>query len=234
MIRINFIVCLIVLLTSPITCALELNIKNAQGGGDELATFKKVDEGETIRFDVVKDIVVASSTPINAIHLPVGSSFDGTSFQWTPSDNQSGFYEISFFTFDSVISDQVYKTIKIFVSDTIFIIKVGQPFLRLFTSFDPDGDKVEITVNGLPKGAVFQGSKYNPKLFRWVPTMRQVGRHAMTIIATDFPQNGMMSKQDRSIIIIRVVKGSGGRGGKGSGGRLIRENKKLKLKSLKR
>lgn len=210
---------IMLLAISSSALGLNLVIENPAGGDDEVTVFRKVDEGETFRFDVVVTDNNAPIQTVTAYHMPKGASFNGINFQWTPADDQAGIYEISFSTYDPSTQDDVFKTIRILVADTSFEINAGETFTRLFTSYDPDGDKVEITATGLPAGATFTGSKFNPKLFEWTPDNKLAGRFAFTITATDYPPDGT-PQTDASIIIIKVTK-------KGGPDREVTNNKKV-------
>jgi len=179
----------ILLVISTTAFGLTLETTNLSGGDDDV---------------VITDNTAPPQT-IKTYHMPKGASFMNNQFMWTPSDRQAGMYEISFSTYDPSTQDDVFKTIRILVADTSFEIEAGKTFERLFTSYDPDGDKVEITATGLPQGATFTGSQFNPKLFSWTPDRRLAGRFAFTITATDYPDEGE-PKTDASIIIIKVVK----------------------------
>lgn len=170
-----------------------ISISDVEGGSQEIVDFKKVDEGESLSITIVSD----SNSPIYARNLPEGSVFDGTLFQWTPTDVQAGHYRITF------TSAAIFKTVGIIVSNTQFAIPVKTEFEYLFTATDPDGDNVELTTSNLPSGATFEGSQYDPKLFIWEPTMGQVGLHEIVLTATDSPTIGP-PKQDISNIKITV------------------------------
>jgi len=180
-----------------------LSIKDIQGGSEEKVSFRKIDEGEAFSFRVVNDITIAPLTSIRVWNAPVGSTFSNGIFFWTPRDNQSGMYNVSFSIFDTTTSQTVFSTIRIVVDNTNFDLRVNKLFEYLFTATDPDNDQVEITVTGLPSGATFTGGQFSPKVFSWRPTKRQKGNHQMIITATDFPSNGS-PRQDVSIIKMRV------------------------------
>lgn len=181
----------------------DLDIVNIFGGSEELVNFRKVDEGERISFDVVSP----SSHPIKILNRPRGATFIENTFTWTPSATQAGIYEIHFSILASggENGEMTYKTVIIIVANTRFVIAENRWFRRLFTATDPDNDRVEISINNLPIGATLTGGRYGPKLFSWIPTRRQKGRHPMTVVATDYPVNGE-PKTDISYMVIIVAK----------------------------
>lgn len=182
---------------------MNLVIKDVQGGSEEMIPFRKVDEGEAFSFVVVKsDPNILGD--ITVLNMPDGSQFQNGIFSWTPGNEQSGLYTVSFSAVDSN-SEITYIIIRIIVANTNFTIRYDRTFQRLFTAFDADDDPIEITVAGLPQGATFTGSQFSPKLFTWTPTKQQVGNHQMIVTATDFLLNSA-PKQDTSLIQIKVSK----------------------------
>lgn len=199
------IIALMILVFSSLSFAMELTIGDVQGGSEEIVAFTKIDEGEHFSFNVVKSVPPYPEV-VRIWNAPPGSLFSTNGeFSWTPGSNQSGMYTVSFSITDDGTGQPVYITTRIVVADTYFTIKENKLFEYLFTATDPDGDNVEITVEGLPSGATFTGGQFTPKLFSWRPTRQQKGDHQMTIIASDAPVAGV-SKQDISVIHIKVGK----------------------------
>ncbi len=197
---------LFVVLISMLFCvslnAADIELSDISGGSEELFNFRKVDEGERFSFTLRHSTgeVFAKNMPFGARLTSVG---EGTwEFDWIPADEQSGEYTIGFYTHDS--NNLVYKNVRVLVADTKFMITAQEEFSYLFTATDPDEDDVELTITNLPTGAIFVGSRFNPKIFSWTPTEDQVGIHTMTLIATDNPSSGT-PKQDVSIIEMNVT-----------------------------
>ena len=181
--------------------ASDIELSDFNGGSQELVNFRKVDEGEILSFKLQY-----KQQEIFAKNIPQGASLtsiedDSWIFNWEPTDTQSGEYSLGFYTQDP--NDFIYKNIRIIVSNTKFMITAEEEFSYLFTATDPDNDNVELTMTNIPNGASFTGSKFNPKIFSWTPSIEQVGIHIMTLIATDNPIGGT-PKQDVSTIEINV------------------------------
>ena len=196
---------LIILGFASLCFGLDLSMEDMSGGSEERVTFRKIDEGESFSFKVVRDEDVVVD-PIRVWNAPEGSQFDGSVFSWTPNGDQSGMYNVSFSTTEPITGNQVFTSIRIVVADTYFHIRYNKLYERLFTATDPDDDKVTITVTGLPAGATFTGSQFSPKLFAWRPTRQQIGNHQMIVTAADYPEPGEEIKYDRSVIYIKVTK----------------------------
>ena len=195
----NIIMFLILVVTYP--CLADIMISDSTGGSDELVNFKKIDEGESISFHLS-----ANGDTVLARNLPQGATLTrdtvSTSlFQWTPNDTQSGHYTIGFYT--DGYNNLTYKSIRVIVSNTQFMITAEQKFTYLFTATDPDDDDVSLRMLNLPVGARFEGKAVGPKLFTWTPTINQLGVHKMILVATDNPESGD-PKQDVSNIEITV------------------------------
>lgn len=199
-----FAILLFVLLLIFEVCFSEVVIFNSVGGSEETIFFKRVDEGENITFQVAD----TNDFFVSVRNLPKGATFSEGIFSWTPTDVQAGYYTVAFYTDKNYTSttDTLYKIINIIVSDTIFMIPVNHAFEYLFIATDPDDDPVELRIKGiLPRGSTFEGSRFGPKLFRWTPTLQQLGTHFITLIAQDHPVEGT-SKVDISNIRIVVTK----------------------------
>jgi hypothetical protein len=201
----NMILLLIIVLFPTTLFGTNLSIQNMQGGSEERVTFRELDEGETFSCAVIKSDP-NSSEIIKIWNAPKGSTFTQGIFTWTPQNGQSGMYEIGFSILDPYTSQLVFSIIKIVVTDTYWTLRCNKKFQYLFTATDPDKEKVEITVSGLPSGATFTGGRFTPKSFSWTPTRNQIGNYQMIITATDFPTEGTSPKQDVRIIHITVVR----------------------------
>jgi len=168
-----------------------------------------VDEEEQISFKVKGIINNVREIAAMTRSIPSGSSYDVLSgvFTWTPTEDQSGQYNL-IFTSRTYTSLDTQKII-ILVSDNIVKMKVGEIWEQHFKAIDPDGDMVRIVVIRPPRGILFQRRRANERYLRWVPTISQVGIHNFSIIAIDFPrdENGnfirIIQKQD--IRYMRII-----------------------------
>ena len=204
-VKITVVTFIIILLSSSLfSFGIDLSIENMQGGSEERVTFRKINEEESISFNVVKSDPTNPES-IRIWNAPEGSQFQNGVFSWTPDRYQAGMYNISFSILDQVTGQFAFSTIRIVVDDTCFSIRYEKTFEYLFTATDPDNDRIELTIINLPQGATFTGGQFTPKLFKWRPTRQQLGNHQMTIVATDFPESGQ-PKQDISIIYIKVSR----------------------------
>lgn len=200
----TFIMAFFIMIMCSFSCGLDLYFQDMDGGSQELINFIKIDEGERIVFTVISEDVIDTAS-IKIWNKPNGSIFSNGIFEWTPGVDQDGLYDISFSAIDPPTNKIIYKTIRIIVSDTNFRVKYNTTFEHLFTATDPDNDNVEITISGLPDGAIFSGDIFDPKLLSWTPTEQQIGNYQMTLTATDSPNNGE-AKQDIRIINIKVSR----------------------------
>jgi hypothetical protein len=73
-------------------------------------------------------------------------------------------------------------------------VSIGSLLSFTVSATDPDGDLVTYSVSGLPKGAVFSGSR-----FIWTPGYDQAGRYQVTFTVLD-GQGG----QDSETVTITV------------------------------
>ena len=180
----------------------DITILDSQGGSEETVSFKKVDEGEYFAFSLS-----ANGRDIKARNMPQGATLaknpidSSFLFQWEPTDVQSGHYSIGFYAGEP--NDLTYKSVRIIVSNTKFMITAEKEFSYLFAATDPDNDDVILTMENLPQGATFVGNSVGPKLFTWTPSADQLGVHQMVLTATDNPPDGN-AKQDVSTIEITV------------------------------
>lgn len=68
-------------------------------------TSKSVNEGQALAFTVSASDPDGDTVTCTASGLPSGATFNGTSFQWTPSSSQSGSYTVQFTASDGSLTD---------------------------------------------------------------------------------------------------------------------------------
>lgn len=76
---------------------------------------KTVNEGSLLTFTVSGSDPDGDSLTYSAINLPSGATFSGQTFSWTPNNNQSGTYQVTFRVSDGSLTDE--ETITITVND---------------------------------------------------------------------------------------------------------------------
>jgi hypothetical protein len=147
-------------------------------------------------------ITISASDPDNdplqfgASTLPIGASFNPQtkSFQWTPSFNQNGTYNVNFTVTDTyglVDSENVLITVTN-VNRAPVITSIGNKTIAenstlvfVVNATDPDGDSLVFGVNYVgiqPNGAVFNPTS---RTFLWTPTFHQSGIYTVNFTVTD-------------------------------------------------
>ncbi|MEK6968500.1 MAG: Ig-like domain-containing protein, partial [Nanoarchaeota archaeon] len=108
-------------------------------------------------------------------------------FNWTPTYDESGIYNVLFFVTDGkggydeqAIQITVLNVNRAPVLDSIGnkIINVSQTLTFIVSASDPDNDSVQLIANNLPVGAVFVAGVFN-----WTPG--QDGNYQVEFIAND-------------------------------------------------
>jgi len=154
----------------------------------DLLEDQQVNENSGITLTV--SAVDPDSDPITytAQNLPVGASFQGQAFAWTPTHEQSGSYEVTFIASDGQDQDTQTMTVTVGnvnrppVLDLLEDQQVNENSGLTLTvsAVDPDNDPIIYTAQNLPVGASFQG-----QALAWTPTHEQAGSYEMTFTASD-------------------------------------------------
>jgi len=177
-------------------------------------------EPKTVNENTVLTFNLAGSDPdreddgklvYKALKLPTGALLNGSVFEWTPSFDQSGIYEVTFQVTDpSGLSDQKKTTITVVhvnrspVLAQIVSQSVDENKLLTFTvtASDPDTEdkgKLSIRAEVMPDGASFDST--TGKL-SWTPTYEQSGQSKVKFIVSD--PSGLNQEQTVDISVAHV------------------------------
>ncbi|WP_129582714.1 putative Ig domain-containing protein, partial [Methanolobus psychrotolerans] len=170
---------------------------------------KSVNEAETLSFSITaSDPNPGDVLSYYASGLPPGASFDPVTctFQWLPSYEQSGSYNVLF-----EVSDGIYKDTELI---TIVVNNVNRPpvlspiddkivnegYELRFTiaGTDPDQTTLSYYATGLPSGSSFNGVT---REFIWIPTYEDSGTYNVTFNVSD---GSLSDSQTISISVVHV------------------------------
>ncbi|NBO63667.1 MAG: tandem-95 repeat protein, partial [Acidobacteria bacterium] len=163
------------------------------------------------------DLDVDQTLTLTADDAPIGSTFTQTSpttgqFIWTPSDKQTGTFNVIFRVTDNGIPPQGdSKTLTISVNPNrapVLSVPVapmgtaGQLMRFTVSASDPDvGQVLRLTASILPDGASFIQTSATTGEFRWTPSITQIGSFSATLQVTD---NGTPSLSEKKTVAIIV------------------------------
>ncbi len=147
-----------------------------------------INEMEMLSFEVSATDADNDNLTYSATNLPVGADFTETVFTWTPTQQQSGTYEVTFTVSDGNHSDSQTVTITVFnMNQPPILTAVGnknasedQLLTFAVSATDPEGDEIVYSVTSLPNGAAFSN-----ETFIWIPNYDQSGTYSLTISASD-------------------------------------------------
>lgn len=148
----------------------------------------------------------------SATNLPTGASFNANTrtFSWTPSNTQSGTYNITFRVTDNgspTANDSEVVTITVTNTNQAPVLAaIGDKSVQenisisfVISATDADnGQTLTYSASGLPGDAIFNPST---RRFTWTPTPSEVGSHDVTFTVTD---NGSPVLIDSEVITITV------------------------------
>ena len=128
------------------------------------------------------------SVTYSATDMPSGATLTGSTFAWTPTVDQRGVFIITFIASDGKLqsTQQVIITVTGVNSPPIIgtisnqTVTAGTLLSFSVPVSDPDGDALLVAAMNLPGGASFQNG-----IFRWTPTVYQVGSYMVTFYAND-------------------------------------------------
>ncbi|BBE30508.1 hypothetical protein OSSY52_06490 [Tepiditoga spiralis] len=149
---------------------------------------KEINEGDKIEIEIKGTDEDGDELKYEAKGMPEGAKFKGNKFEWRPTYEQSGKYEVTFKVTDGVID--VYKKVNIIVKNKNTKPKIkeigdkeineGDKIEIEIKGTDEDGDELKYEAKGMPEGAKFKGNK-----FEWKPTYEQSGKYEVTFKVTD-------------------------------------------------
>lgn len=189
---------------------------------------KSVTESKEIRLKEIDDIILPFSRPLilpiefdgnvdlSEMTISYSAPFEnarirGNTFYWQPTASQTGRHSVTI-TATKADGDSQSRTFMIdlrsfnappqFSPARPITIVVGEEFDFQISAIDPDGMDQQLLrylgVN-LPFGAEVEEQT---GLFRWTPTIRQVGEHRFQVIATD--QYGAAASQNYVMNVIEL------------------------------
>src|SRR3989344_2306646 len=150
---------------------------------------KNVNEGTHLNFPVTATDVNNDVISLTTSVLPLGATFVGGVFDWTPDFTQTGVYTVTFIATDSTsMSSSETITITVTNVNRAPVLnpignKVVDELVNLnfpVTATDPDSDAVVVTATNLPSGATFVAG-----IFSWTPDRTQSGVYTVTFTVTD-------------------------------------------------
>jgi hypothetical protein len=157
-----------------------------------------VNEGDNLNFGVKASDPDGTTPSLTAENLPTGASFtdngDGSgTFDWTPTFDQAGVYNVLFIASDGELADSELVEITVNnvnrppVLDPIGAQAVNEGDNLNFgvTASDPDGTTPSLTAENLPTGASFTDNGDGTGTFDWTPTFDQAGVYNVLFIASD-------------------------------------------------
>jgi hypothetical protein len=150
---------------------------------------KTVAENALLSFSVSAADQDGDSLTYSATGLPTGATFANRTFTWTPTNIQSGAYQVTFAVSDGLatVSETITITVTQGLNRAPVLAAIGNRSAAANTlltfslsATDPDGDALTYSATGLPTGASFAG-----QTFSWTPGYDQAGPHTVTFTVTD-------------------------------------------------
>ena len=152
---------------------------------------QEVDEGQELSFSLNASDEDGDELSYSVNNLPQGANFNQAvgEFNWRPSSNAQGNYEMEFRVSDGELEDS--DTMVVTVGDinrppqleavTDQELREGSTLSFTTTADDPDGDEVFFSAQGLPQGAELNENGE----FIWTPDYEQAGSYEITLLASD-------------------------------------------------
>ncbi len=169
---------------------------------------KSVNETELLEFNISATDPDGDQITYSATGLPAGATFDATTatFNWTPTFDQSGTYNVTFNATAGGLSDSEIVNITVVNMDRAPVLasigpkSVNENELLAFniSATDAEGDTITYSASGLLIGATL-----NPTTgkFNWTPTFDQAGIYALTFNAT---ANGLSDSETINITVVNM------------------------------
>jgi hypothetical protein len=166
----------------------------AGGTGPVFAAIGNMDAtaGTPLTFQVSASDPNGDTLVYSASALPQGATFSGRTFEWTPTADQVGSYQVVFTVSDGQAQDSMTVTISVAaapvpnsppVLSAIGDKSVNENELLTFAVAATDADAqdtLSYSTAGLPSGAEFSG-----QTFSWRPDYSQAGSYQVTFSVTD-------------------------------------------------
>ncbi|MEE9443014.1 MAG: Ig-like domain-containing protein, partial [candidate division Zixibacteria bacterium] len=178
---------------------------------DPIATPQAVNEGGNLNFVVTASDPDGTPPTLSTSVLPPNATFDALTgiFDFTPSFDQAGSYDITFFADDG--SASVSQLVTINVADAGNQAPVLNPIGALFvtegtnlnvliTATDPDGTIPTLTAINLPVNSTFIDNLDGTGTFDFTPDFTQAGVYGVTFITSD----GILA--DSEFVLVSVTE----------------------------
>ena len=150
---------------------------------------QRVAEGERLQLELSVTDADGDRLTYSASDRPVGSSFSGGVFSWTPTYEQSGTYQVTFTVSDGR-GGTAEETIAITVGETnrepvlasigSQQVAEGERLQLVVSASDADGDGLTYSATGRPTGATLSDS-----MFSWTPSYTQAGMYRVAFSVSD-------------------------------------------------
>ncbi|MDP3023965.1 MAG: tandem-95 repeat protein, partial [candidate division Zixibacteria bacterium] len=175
---------------------------------------KSVNEGQVLTFRVHATDINGDRLILSALNVPTNATFtDSTngagSFRFAPSYTQSGIYNVTFISTDTVgAADSEIVAITVAnvnnppVLDSIGpkSVNEGQVLSFRVHATDINGDRLILSALNVPTNATFTDSTNGAGSFRFAPSYTQSGIYNVTFITTD-----TVGAADSEIVAITVA-----------------------------
>lgn len=160
---------------------------------------QNVDENELLSLIISATDLNTDSIILSAANLPTGATLtdhfnDSATFSWTPTYDQSGNYDVTFYAHDEFSAvDSELVTISVanvnrppdITAGDDQAVAVGEPVTLHIVAADPDNEILDITARVVPDGAVFADHGDGTADFDWIPASDQTGDHQLIFDVTD-------------------------------------------------
>ena len=162
---------------------------------------RTVNEGELLTFTVTATDADSDTVGLSISNLPNGATFvdngDNTgTFTWTPGDEQSGSYTITFTGDDGnggtdtettaiTVNNVTGNTPPVVDAPDTRTVDEGELLTFTVTATDADSDTVGLSISNLPNGATFVDNGDNTGTFTWTPGDEQSGSYTVTFTGDD-------------------------------------------------
>ncbi|MGH8015390.1 MAG: putative Ig domain-containing protein, partial [Candidatus Zixiibacteriota bacterium] len=159
---------------------------------------RSTNENQNLNFNISANDPDGTTPTFSTSTLPSGATFNdngnGTgTFNWTPSFNQAGTYNIVFRASDGPLVDTeiVQITVNNVNRDPVLaaignkLVNENQNLNFGVSASDPDGNIPVLTTSTLPSGATFMDNGNGTGTFNWTPDFTQSGVYNITFRASD-------------------------------------------------
>jgi len=181
-----------------------------------------INEGDTLKFDVVSSDPDGGLPAVRAENLPTNSSFYSIwvyrkTFTFIPDFTQAGDYEVTFIADDGEAEDTLIANVtvteagnqppvfSVTLPDTIVAI-VDYERLDMLTASDPEGGSCVITVDTVLPYAIFVDSGNGVATHSFIPNMTQDGEY-YTVTFTVEDQLGATDAIQTTFKVMQTMRG---------------------------